>query len=141
LRRRDRPARAAQRAAHGPRPARDAPLAGRAGRVIGSAIAAALIALLASVAARGDDDGERIRRAVAHTVATQLPNGLFRYDFDFLAAKSTGEDHIVRQAGTLFVLGAYLVDTGDRSVVAPMQAGFGALAQRSLPIGTGTAQS
>jgi hypothetical protein len=105
----------------------------------GSALA--VIALLAALAARADDDAERIRRAVAHTVATQQPDGLFRYDFDFLTAAPSGEQNLVRQAGMLFALSAYLVDTGDRSVIAPIQTGLDALAQRSLPVGIGTAQS
>lgn len=105
------------------------------------AAAAAAIALLAPIAARAQDDAERIRRAVAHTIATQLPNGLFRYDFDFLAAEPTGQDNIVRQAGTLFALGAYLVDTGDLEVAAPIERGLDALAQRSLPIGRTNTQS
>ncbi len=102
---------------------------------------AATALLLAPIAVPAEDDAERIRRAVAHTLAMQLPSGLFRYDFDFLDAAPTGQDNIVRQAGTLFALGAYLVDTGDRAVAAPIQRGLEALAQRSLPIGTGTAQS
>jgi hypothetical protein len=111
--------------------------------VIRAAAAAAIgvLALLAAIGARAEDDAARVRRAVAHTVASQLPNGLFRYDFDFLAAEPSGGDNIVRQAGTLFALGAYLVDTGDRAVVAPLERGLDALAQRSLPIGTGSAQS
>ena len=105
------------------------------------AIAAATVALLASLSSHAEDDRERIRRAVAHTVAIQGENGLFRYDFDFLAGRPSGEDNIVRQAGTLFALSAYLVDTQDHSVAAPIAKGIAALAERSLPIGTGTVQS
>jgi len=108
---------------------------------VSRAAAAASIALLAASAALAEDDADRIRRAVEHTLSTQLPNGLFRYDFDFLAGEPTGQDNIVRQAGTLFALGAYLADTGDPAVVPPLRAGFDALSQRSLPIGTGTLQS
>jgi hypothetical protein len=108
-------------------------------RLRSTALAAAIVLL--GAAARAEDDAERIRRAVAHTIATQKPDGMFRYDFDFLAAEPSGDDNIVRQAGTLFSLGAYLVDTGDRTVVAPLEAGLSALAQRSLPIGTGSAQA
>jgi hypothetical protein len=103
--------------------------------------AAAMLALLASLAASAEDDAARIRRAVAHVVAAQQANGLFRYDFDFLAAEPTGGDNIVRQAGALFALGEYLVETGDRSVVEPIERGLDALAQRSLPIGTGRVQA
>src|SRR5262249_11201216 len=141
LRRRDRPARAAQCALVGARSARDAPRARRTARVIRSAAASAALALLTSAAPRAVADRERAGRAVAQTGATQLPNGLFRYDFDSLAAEPSGDDNIVRQAGALFALAAYLADTGDRSVAAPIEAGLDALAQRSLPIGTGTAQS
>ena len=105
------------------------------------AAAAVSVALLAATAAFAQDDAERVRRAVAHTISTQLPNGLFEYDFDFLAGEPTGKDNIVRQAGTLFVLGEYLVDTGDPDVVPVMRKGLDAMAERSLPIGKGTLQS
>jgi len=102
---------------------------------------AASIACLPAGAARAGDDTERIRRAVDHTLSTQLPNGLFEYDFDFLAGESTGEDNIVRQAGTLFALGEYLVDVDDARVVPVMRAGLEALAERSLPLGRGSIQA
>jgi len=105
------------------------------------AAAAASVALLPISAAFAQDDAERVRRAVAHTISTQLPNGLFEYDFDFLAGEPTGQDHIVRQAGTLFVLGEALLDTGEADIVPVMHKGLDAMAERSLPIGKGTLQS
>ena len=107
---------------------------------IGAALASIWLLVLPGVAAAGEDD-ERLRRAVAHVLSTQLPNGLFRYDFDFLEAEPSGEDNIVRQAGTVFALGEYLRDTGDSAVVAPLRAAFDALAKRSLPLGRGRVQS
>ena len=106
-----------------------------------TAAATVALALLAVSSAFAQDDAERIRRAVAHTISTQLPNGLFEYDFDFLAGEPTGQDHIVRQAGTLFVLGEALLDTGEADIVPVMHKGLDAMAERSLPIGKGTLQS
>ena len=105
------------------------------------AAAALIAALLAPTGARAEDDAERIRRAVAHTVSIQQPNGLFRYDFDFLAGEPTGEQNMVRQAGTLFALASYLADTNDLAVAPPIATALGALADRSLPLGTGRIQS
>jgi hypothetical protein len=113
---------------------------GKPAWVTRTAAVAASGALLAATSAFAEDDAERVRRAVAHTISTQLSNGLFEYDFDFLAGKPTGKDNIVRQAGTLFVLGEYLVDTGDPDVVPVMRKGLDAMAERSLPIGKGTPQ-
>ena len=73
---------------------------------------AALAATLLAQGARADD-AERLRRAVEYTLSVQQPSGLFLYDFDFLAAAPSGDDNVVRQAGTLFVLGEYLLETGD----------------------------
>lgn len=105
------------------------------------AAATASVALLAATDAFAQDDAERIRRAVAHTISTQLPNGLFEYDFDFLAGEPTGQDHIVRQAGTLFVLGEVLLDTGEANIVPVIHKGLDAMAERSLSIGKGRLQS
>ena len=114
---------------------------GTSGGAIRNASVAACVALLSATAAHAQDDAERVRRAVAHTISTQLPNGLFEYDFDFLAGAPSGKDNIVRQAGTLFVLGEYLVDTRDPKVVPVLQRGLDAMAERSLSIGKGTLQS
>lgn len=99
------------------------------------------VALLSAAVAAAESDLERVQRAVAYTLSTQQPNGLFAYDFDFLAAEPSGQDNIVRQAGTLFALGEYLTDTGDASVAPALRAGLEALEERSLPVGTGRVQA
>jgi hypothetical protein len=85
-------------------------------------------------------DRERVVRAATYTLSTQRADGLFLYDFDFLAGAPTGKDNIVRQAGTLFALGEYLLDSGDERVAPAMERGFEALWSRSLPTGKGRAQ-
>jgi len=82
---------------------------GARGAGASAAVALACAALAAPAPARADD-AERVRRAVDYTVASQRPTGLFRYDFDVPSAEPTGEDNLVRQAGTLFVLGEALLE-------------------------------
>jgi hypothetical protein len=99
-----------------------------------------LLAAAASAAARADDV-ETVRRAVAYTLSVQREDGLFLYDFDFLAAAPSGEDNAVRQAGTLFVLGEYLQHTGDERVAEAMRRGLARMRTLSLPVGKGALQS
>ena len=102
-----------------------------------------LSALAATLLAQGAraDDAERLRRAVEYTLSVQQPSGLFLYDFDFLAAAPSGEDNIVRQAGTLFVLGEYLLETGDPRVAAALRAGLERMRALSVSTGKGRLQS
>jgi len=86
-------------------------------------------------------DEERLRWAVEHTISTQQPDGLFRYDFDFISGARTGGDNVVRQAGTLFALGEYLLHIGDPRLEPVLRAGLEGLADLSLPIGRSAAQS
>jgi hypothetical protein len=104
------------------------------------AVAAAALALLVAVPSAADD-AERSRRAAEHLLAMQLPNGLFRYDFDFLDGAPSGKDNVVRQAGALFALGEYLIETGDPRVAAALRAGLARLDALSLPLGKGELQS
>jgi len=112
------------------------------GRRVGRTALALAALMLFAPAARGAPPAEDpIARAAAALMAAQLPSGLFQYDFDFLDGKPSGQDNQVRQAGTLFALGEYLLETGDPKAAASLRAGLDALAKRSLPIGRGRVQS
>jgi hypothetical protein len=88
----------------------------------------------------GVSDAERVRRAVAYTVASQRPTGLFAYDFDVPSAEPTGQDNLVRQAGTLFVLGEFLLEERDARVEAALRTGLEAMGSLSLPIARSAGQ-
>jgi hypothetical protein len=109
------------------------------GRLARAALSLA-VALGAAPARAQVDDAERVRRAVDYTVASQRPTGLFRYDFDVPSAEPSGGDNQVRQAGTLFVLGEYLLERRDPRVEATLRTGLEAMAGLSVPIGRGAAQ-
>ena len=101
-----------------------------------SALAAALLAQAARA-----DDAERLRRAVDYTLSVQQQSGLFLYDFDFLAAAPSGDDNVVRQAGTLYALGEYLLETRDPRVETALRAGLGRMWALSVPTGKGRLQT
>lgn|GEM_PF-813501 len=108
-------------------------------RALGALAALSLGAPALPAPARAGD-AERVRRAVAYTVESQRPTGLFRYDFDVPSAEPTGGDNQVRQAGTLFALGEYLLEERDPRVEAALRAGLESMAGLSLPISRGAAQ-
>ena len=91
------------------------------------------------------DDTERMRLAVDQLVRSQLPSGLFPYDFNFLTGSGTDttnmtSPNLVRQTGTAYVLAAYharLTDTALRRTIEAAIEGFGRL---SLPITRTAAQ-
>jgi hypothetical protein len=101
---------------------------------------ALLLAAVASAAARADD-AETARRAVSYTLSVQREDGLFLYDFDFLSAAPSGEDNAVRQAGTLYALGEYLLHTGDERVAEALRRGLERMRTLSLPVGKSALQS
>jgi len=101
-----------------------------------SALATTLLAQVARA-----DDAEFLRRAVEYTLSVQQESGLFLYDFDFLTAAPSGDDNVVRQAGTLFVLGEYLLETRDPRVVAALRAGLDRMRALSVSTGKGRLQS
>jgi len=85
------------------------------------------------------DDRERMRLAVDQLVRSQLPSGLFPYDFNFLTGSGTDTKNMTspnlgRQTGTAYVLASYhvrLPDTALRRTIEAAIEGFGKL---SLPI-------
>jgi len=84
--------------------------------------------------------------AVDQLVRTQLPSGLFPYDYDF--ATGAAEDmsdisglNIVRQGGVLFALVQYLEVTDSQRLRETVAKTLQAFADRSLPVGKGKVQS
>ena len=100
-----------------------------------------LSALVLLAQAARADDAERLRRAVDYTLSVQQQSGLFLYDFDFLAAAPSGDDNVVRQAGTLYALGEYLLETGDPRVATALRAGLERMRALSASTGKGRFQS
>jgi hypothetical protein len=86
-------------------------------------------------------DRDRLRHAVEHLLASQSPSGLFLYDFDFLAGRSVDADHIVRQAGTAYILAEYNLHARDPRVRLAIEATLEKLGELSLPIGKSALQS
>lgn len=113
----------------------------RRNRGIFATIAVSTFLGVASAAqAASADDIDRIRRAVDHLVGSQLPSGLFAYDFNFLANK--GEDMATltlamaaREAGAAYGLGEYYLQFGDARMQAPIAAMLARLDAMSIPIG------
>src|SRR5437879_13643456 len=77
---------------------------------------AALAGMLTGVGRVEANDGERLKRDVESVRRAQAPSGLLRYDFDFLAGASSGQNDPVRQAGVIAFLCEYFVASGDASV-------------------------
>lgn len=92
------------------------------------------------------DDAARMRLAADQLLRQQLPSGLFPYDYDF--ATGAAEDmndmsgpNIVRQTGTSFVLGEYLVSVDSVPLRGAITAALKAFDRRSLPIGKSIVQT
>ncbi len=98
-----------------------------------------LILASAAIGQAYADDTERMRLAVDQLVRSQLPSGLFPYDFNFLngsgtETKNMTSPNLVRQTGAAYVLASYharLPNTALRRTIEAAIEGFGRL---SLPI-------
>ena len=87
-----------------------------------------------------------MRTAADQLVRTQLPSGLFPYDYDF--ATGAAEDmsdisglNIVRRGGALFALVQYLEVRNNQCLCETVAKTLQAYADRSLPVGKGAVQS
>jgi hypothetical protein len=87
--------------------------------------------MISSTSAANDDEAALAARSI---VSAQLPSGFLTYDFDFTAGASSGQDHIVRQAGVLSFLAEYYLRTGDTAVRGPLEKGLETLWRSSVPI-------
>lgn len=113
-------------------------------RVLAACVVSIGIATSAACAA----DDKALRLAARQLVAAQLDSGLFDFDFDFAAgtgrgAGTTQNQHmvfIVRQAAAAYGLAKYYHHTGDETVRAATLRAIEALAERSIPVGSGDLQ-
>jgi hypothetical protein len=101
---------------------------------------AALVLLGLTPSAQGGDR-ERLQRAVDYLLASQLPSGLFLYDFDFVVGRSVEADNVVRQAATAYVLAEYYLHNRDRRVRLALEGALKRFGELSLPIGKSWLQS
>ena len=111
-------------------------MAVRAHRSWRSFVAAGLLACAAAWPATAAETPP-MRRAVEHLLAIQTPDGLFRYEFDFLKSAHTDRDNIVRQAGTTYGLAEYFAHARDAAIAKPLQAALDRLDALSRPFGAG----
>lgn len=86
-------------------------------------------------------DQERMRLAVEHLLAAQLPSGLFSYDFDFLEGKPKEPNNIAREAATAYFLAEYYLHVRDDRVRRAIEAALTRLGALSLPIRKSPLQS
>jgi hypothetical protein len=105
------------------------------------AVVAALVLGGVNPALAQVSDQERLRRAVNYLLASQLPSGFFRYDFDFLADRPVEADNIVRQVGAGYILAEYYLHARDRRVRLAVEATLKTSGERSLTIGKSSLQS
>lgn len=102
---------------------------------------AALSGLLTCVAPGEADNAEHLKRAVESLQKAQLPSGLLRYDFDFLAGASSDEDNAVRQASAMAFLAEHLLESGDASIESTVRRALERFEALSLPLGKGRVQT
>jgi len=101
-------------------------------------IAIATTAVPPATAQIADDELTfRARLGADYLVSVQLPNGLFAYEYDFLAAGLVEADSIVRQAGTAFGVAVYLNWSGVEAYRESVKRALAALAAYSRPYDEG----
>lgn len=91
----------------------------------------------AMVVAAASEPPRAIEAAAAHLVGSQLENGLFRYEYDFVTGRYSQRDNLVRQAGAGFALAEYLSYHRDERVAAALRRALRAYAAMSRPFGGG----
>jgi hypothetical protein len=101
----------------------------------------AAMALNSALAAESPADlAGTMRRTVDGLLASQLPEGLFPYGYDFRTDKQLEPDrmsplNLIRQAGTASALAQYFRHSGDERLAEPVRRAIMAFGRRSLPIG------
>lgn len=96
--------------------------------------------------ATAPDDAARMALAAEQLARTQLPSGLFPYDYDFATGAAENMDdptgpNIVRQTDASFALSEYLVTVDGQSPRKTIAGALRAFEARSLPIGKGIVQT
>ncbi len=99
------------------------------------AFAIGIPVLLGTGAASADVDAPRL--AADYLKRAQAPDGLFRYEYDFLKGRYSSKNNVVRQAGAGLALAEYLLHSRDDSVRITLTTALRAYATMSIPIGDG----
>jgi hypothetical protein len=104
----------------------------------------ALVAMLLGLALdpAQADDRDRMRLAAEQLVTSQLPSGLFPYDFNFLTGGTSEEEimtspNLVRQTGTAYILAAYHARYPSEAARHAIEAALDAYGRMSLAISRG----
>lgn len=77
------------------------------------------------------------RQAAAFMGRMQKQDGLFQYEFDFIPAAFSEDDHLVRQAGAAYGLAEYLLFSKDNETVGVLTKALTAFERLSIPIQDG----
>lgn len=77
------------------------------------------------------------RQAAGFLGRMQKADGLFHYQYDFIPARFSRDDHIVRQAGAAYGLGEYLLYSRDPDTARVMRQALNALKDISVTVGDG----
>ncbi len=93
-----------------------------------------LVVLSGKVAA---SDETAISDAVEYLLSAQQPSGLYRYEHDFITARDSKKNNIVRQAGAVYALAEYYSFSGDQRVLPTINRSLTALSKQSLEWRTG----
>ena len=83
----------------------------------------------------------RIQLALTYLINAQRPNGLFKYQFDFIRGKYVDRDSVVRQAGTGYGLAEYFSKTKDSRAKDTIVRALEAYAAHSIDYGRGLVMS
>jgi hypothetical protein len=109
--------------------------------LLATVCALALILAMITPAVAQTPDRDSLRRAVEYLLGSQLPSGLFVYDFDFMAGRSVEQDNVVRQAGAAYFLAEYYLQAPDPRVRHSIEVALTRLGELSLPISKSRTQA
>lgn len=75
--------------------------------------------------------------AARHLMSIQAAHGLFVYDYDLKASEPTGKNNLVRQAGTAYALGEYLLQHPSPELKMSLRRALAGLRDSSIATGEG----
>lgn len=79
----------------------------------------------------------RAQHAARYMISAQLPDGLFRYEYDFVTARYSSKNNDVRQGGAGFALGQYFLQTGDPAAGEALRRAIAAYDRYSIDFSQG----
>lgn len=79
----------------------------------------------------------RLAMAAGYLARIQQESGQFRYEYDFVSARFSKKNSIVRQAGTAQALAEYLLASGDQRVAPVVRKAIAMLQAQSAPFADG----